>query len=517
MPAGPALNMDPTEELNAADAKSAEAEHAADDASEKFRRVLSRAMLLPLGCLGTLVLVFLGLIGLLLWAGHWARHSEQVVAQINGVQKLLVDMESGLRGYELRDDRTFLQPYLQALPQLNPASAELAALVSDNAQQSQRLTAATAAARRWTGWADSVLQRMDGGGGEASDGAARGGKADMDAVRDQLAAMLDAERDLRDARAARVWRTVIAGGIGSLLLAGVLGFFLVRRTRRQFVDVATGYAKVIRLSRRQDRELKHALELLDLEMKAVGQIQLSLLPKELPDIPTLEMAAHYEASTRAGGDYYDFFPLAHAPLDPGEPDGDPTERWGILMADVSGHGTPAAVVMAITHAIAHGFEHPPMPASHLLNFVNKRLCSGYTSEQVMFVTAFYGIYNPQTRKLIYSSAGHNPPRIRRAGTKDFHDLGEAQGMPLGLDAAEQYPDSEIQLDPGDVLAIYTDGITEARNDDGQLSGIDLLDRALGEAVGTPQEMIDRTLAAVERHAAGREADDDRTLIVARVV
>ena len=511
------MNTDTSEELEAADAASEQAERAADEASEKFRAILSRAMLLPLGCMGMLVVIFLGLIALLLWSSRWVQHSNEVVAQVTRVEKLLIDMETGLRGYELRDARVFLEPYLAARPSFDPAVQNLTDLVSDNPGQAARAAGVKFAAARWTGWADRVLTQMDGGGGEASLKDALAGKADMDEARSRLAGMYGEEHDLLQSRSRRVWWVVSIAALSALLTATAVGLLLVRRSRKQFVEVATGYAKVIRLSRRQDRELKHALALLDHEMKAVGQIQLSLLPKELPKIPTLEMAAHYEASTRAGGDYYDFFPLAHAALDPGSPDGDPEERWGILIADVSGHGTPAAVVMAITHAIAHGFEHPSMPASHLLDFVNRRLCSGYTSEQVMFVTAFYGIYNPQTRTLLYSSAGHNPPRLRRAGTKAFQDLGDAQGMPLGLDPTEKYPDSEIQLEPGDVIALYTDGITEARNDAGELSGVELLDAALGEANGTPKELIDRTLAAVEHHAAGREADDDRTMIVARVI
>ncbi len=92
-------------------------------------------------------------------------------------------------------------------------------------------------------------------------------------------------------------------------------------------------------------QLREAHAALDNELKIVGNIQRSLLPEKLPDIPRLEIAAHYETARRAGGDYYDLFPLA---------DG----RWGILMADVSGHGTPAAVVMAVTHAVAHTYSGP---------------------------------------------------------------------------------------------------------------------------------------------------------------
>ena len=97
-------------------------------------------------------------------------------------------------------------------------------------------------------------------------------------------------------------------------------------------------------------ELKDAYEIVERELKVVADIQRSLLPQVLPKIPTLELAAYYRTSRWAGGDYYDFFPL---------PDG----RWGILIADVSGHGTPAAVMMAITHSLAHSLPGPADPTT----------------------------------------------------------------------------------------------------------------------------------------------------------
>ena len=148
-------------------------------------------------------------------------------------------------------------------------------------------------------------------------------------------------------------------------------------------------------------ELKDAYEIVERELKVVADIQRSLLPQVLPKIPTLELAAYYRTSRWAGGDYYDFFPL---------PDG----RWGILIADVSGHGTPAAVMMAITHSLAHACPGPR---------TRRPLCSGmstgafdrYTASNEVFVTAFYGVYDPAKRTLTYSSAGHNPPRLKRCG------------------------------------------------------------------------------------------------------
>src|SRR6185312_1047620 len=113
-------------------------------------------------------------------------------------------------------------------------------------------------------------------------------------------------------------------------------------------------------------ELKSAYEALEREMRVVADIQRSLLPQVLPAIPDLELGAHYQTSRWAGGDYYDFFPL-------------PNGRWGILIADVSGHGTPAAVMMAITHSLAHGLPGNPEPPAVLLGHVNRQLYHRYTT------------------------------------------------------------------------------------------------------------------------------------------
>src|SRR3954466_4233436 len=122
-------------------------------------------------------------------------------------------------------------------------------------------------------------------------------------------------------------------------------------------------------------QLADALKALDRELQIVGQIQLALLPNELPKIPGFEIAAHYQTSARAGGDYYDFFPL-------------PGDGCGLFIADVSGHGTPAAVFMAITHAIAHAQPGTHTPPALLLEYLNDRLIRSYTRGGT-FITAFY--------------------------------------------------------------------------------------------------------------------------------
>jgi sigma-B regulation protein RsbU (phosphoserine phosphatase) len=248
-------------------------------------------------------------------------------------------------------------------------------------------------------------------------------------------------------------------------------------------------------------KVKKAYDQVDRELKVVADIQLSLLPTDLPKIPGLDLACHYQTSTRAGGDYYDFFEL---------PDG----KWGVLIADVSGHGTPAAVIMAVTHSIAHMLAEPPVPPSRLLNFVNRNLTTRYTSGSGTFVTAIYGVYDPRSRTLTYASAGHPPARVLRGCGQIMQLNGEAS-LPLGIDAGEGYTDHEYRLEPGDVLILYTDGITEARSPQGDMFGEARLDEA-AVCRGSAASTLESILSGVDRFRGSRTLGDDRTLLVARV-
>ncbi len=250
-------------------------------------------------------------------------------------------------------------------------------------------------------------------------------------------------------------------------------------------------------------ELRQAYEAADRELQLVAEMQRSLLPAALPAIPTLDLAVHYQTSRRAGGDYYDFFPLA---------DG----MWGILIADVSGHGTPAAVLMAITHTIAHTHPEAPCPPGRLLSRLNQNLCARYTSRSGNFVTAFYGIYNPTTRELRYSTAGHAPPRLKRCRDGTLRGLDQSRGMPLGIIAHENYTEGSCQLVPGDQLVLYTDGITETFSPDGAMFGTAGLDAVLVDCSQSAAGLIEAVLAAVDGFSGMRALADDRTLLVAKV-
>lgn len=253
------------------------------------------------------------------------------------------------------------------------------------------------------------------------------------------------------------------------------------------------------------KQLSEALHSLDRELQIVGNIQRSLLPSKLPIVPGFEFAADYETSARAGGDYYDFFPL-----DKG--------RWGLFIADVSGHGTPAAVLMAITHAIAHSQPGAHTPPGALLEYLNNELARAYTLDGT-FVTAFYAILDPSNGKLTYSSAGHNPPRLARENR--MHSLNDSGSLPLGIVEGQSYGQSETVLEPGDMLLLYTDGITEAMapavEGHQELFGLDRLDSILLECGSrSAAGCLERISEGLKQFCNGAPATDDRTLIAVRV-
>ena len=255
-------------------------------------------------------------------------------------------------------------------------------------------------------------------------------------------------------------------------------------------------------------KLADALKSLDKELQVVGQIQRSLLPKKLPTIPKFDLAAYYQTSARAGGDYYDFFPLAN-------------DCWGIFIADVSGHGTPAAVLMAITHALAHAQPGTHTPPRDLLQYLNESLTRSYTRNGT-FVTAFYAVLDPGKCTLTYSSAGHNPPRLVHG--EQVLSLDENAAMPLGIVIPQTYEQATVHLEPRDMLLLYTDGITESVSSPSptggprELFGVERLDPLLrASSLCTARECVTRILKGIATFTGEAPATDDRTLIAMRCI
>lgn len=251
------------------------------------------------------------------------------------------------------------------------------------------------------------------------------------------------------------------------------------------------------------QELSVAYKAVDRELKTVGQIQRDLLPESVPEVPNLELATYYEPSARAGGDYYDFFPLE---------DG----RLGIFIADVSGHGTPAAVVMAIMHTIAHTYSGPQKLPSQFLTYINKHLCQNFTTRSGIFVTAFYAIYNPQDKSLTYASAGHNPPVHRKCGASPVSTLDRAGRIPLGISSEITYDDATVKLTSGDRVVLYTDGIIEAFGSDETQFGMDRLGAIVGRCDLNSTTIVDAVVNQLHEFTGTTSQADDCTLVVMKV-
>jgi sigma-B regulation protein RsbU (phosphoserine phosphatase) len=250
-------------------------------------------------------------------------------------------------------------------------------------------------------------------------------------------------------------------------------------------------------------QLQDMYTIIDNELEVVADIQRSLLPREVPHVPNIALATYYRTSRRAGGDYYDLFPLS---------DG----RLGILIADVSGHGTPAAVLMAITHSIVHSCEATHDSPGRMLAYMNRRLTSRYTIDSGLFVTAFLGIFDPATRQIVFANAGHPRPRLKRCADGSVLDLNGDTHLPLGLVDDEVYPETTMQLVPGDQIIFYTDGITEAFNEEGEMFEIRRLDRVLDQCALTADGLIQTIVQELCAFTRDAPPADDQTLLVAKI-
>jgi sigma-B regulation protein RsbU (phosphoserine phosphatase) len=255
-------------------------------------------------------------------------------------------------------------------------------------------------------------------------------------------------------------------------------------------------------------EVADAHVLIDREVRRVGQIQRELLPDPLPQIPGLQIAASYETFGEAGGDLYDFIPLRAAPSDE-------RERWALFIGDASGHGPSAAVVIAIVQALLH--SHPPgvtSPAA-LMQHLNEHLCRRPIDSS--FVTAFVGVYEPSSRRLTFACAGHPPPLLKGAMSRAARCINSISGYPLGIDTQQTFQEASIDLDRGDTLLFYTDGILEARDQSGAMFGIDGIEAVVRRCSGASHEIVQTMRQAVTAHENGRRATDDQTLVALNVI
>ena len=267
-------------------------------------------------------------------------------------------------------------------------------------------------------------------------------------------------------------------GLGFLFFIGCLGFIA---TRRFFVN-------------------QTQLAGLESELKTARGIQMSILPGALPAIDGLAVAARFRPTSEVAGDLYDFL----------EVDG---RGFGVVVADVSGHGVPAALIASMVKvAVASQRDKVTRPAE-LLSEVNRVLCGNF---QRGFVTATYAWIDSQSGELVVANAGHPDPLLCHGREGSVREVG-GRGAILGRFADAGYNQETLSLEPGDRLVLYTDGITEAPNPDGEQFGEERLRALLGRAEQAgPEELYDALLDELRRWSGATRhlsLEDDVTLVV----
>lgn len=242
---------------------------------------------------------------------------------------------------------------------------------------------------------------------------------------------------------------------------------------------------------------------LEQELQIAAQVQLSILPRNPPQDARVQLHCHIVPAREVGGDFYDYFFI----------DG---EHLGFVIADVSGKGVPAALFMTITRTLLKATAQFIADPTRCVGQLNDLLAN--ENEQMMFVTLFYGVLHLPTGEVQYVNAGHNPPYLLRADG-GVEQLPRTKGMAVAVSEGFPYRSARVQLQPGELLLLYTDGVTEAFDADGQEYGEARLEQALrGACVSTdrhPIRVAQALLADVHAFERGAPQADDITCMALR--
>ncbi|MDP7638220.1 MAG: PP2C family protein-serine/threonine phosphatase, partial [Candidatus Hydrogenedentes bacterium] len=257
------------------------------------------------------------------------------------------------------------------------------------------------------------------------------------------------------------------------------------------------------------KKLEKAQALIQHEVDQIADIERQLLFKTRQKVPGMNFSASYLTFDRAGGDYFRFIEL------PKENGTDAPSRWAIVIADAAGHGASAAVIVALMHALLARLPVRLEGPSALLEYLNRHLKSWQTRH--CMVTAFCGIYDPATRIMRYSRAGHEIPLVK-AGEPGapIRRLSEAQGFPLGVVFDVEFDEGEFTFEPGDCMLLYTDGVTDASSPERVLYGVDRLETSFFEAPTEPKKAIEFLQNRIAAFELGERSADDQTMVVCSI-
>jgi sigma-B regulation protein RsbU (phosphoserine phosphatase) len=276
--------------------------------------------------------------------------------------------------------------------------------------------------------------------------------------------------------------------------------------RRQFneddLDVLAAVASQAAISIQNASMLESLLERerLNRDLKIAEQVQKRFLPQGVPTLPGYEFFAYYQPTYEVGGDYYDFVPLS-------------ADRMAMALGDVSGKGVAAALMMAKFSGDTRYCmltENAPAPTATRLNNL---LCAAGIEDK--FITLSLSVLDAPARTLTLTSAGHTPVIIRRADGRAEEVGQDVSGLPLGVMEDSDYQQTEVQLHQGDVVVIYSDGVTDARSPGDELydsqSNHRLLKR-VAQSVGGPEAVGRAILQDIREFSAGHSQADDITLV-----
>jgi phosphoserine phosphatase RsbU/P len=236
--------------------------------------------------------------------------------------------------------------------------------------------------------------------------------------------------------------------------------------------------------------------------KPAQKVQRSFLPKQLPVVPGYEFHAYYKPALEVGGDYYGFIPLAPE-----------QQRLAIVLGDVAGKGVPAALLMArLSSDVPSCLLHEANTAAAIT--VLNNLIYQYTSRTDRFITLAVTVLDATAHTLTLVNAGHPTPLIHRRATGNLEEATreDAIGLPLGVENGVVYRSHQVQLQQGDCVLLYSDGVTDQLNKQNLPIHQKAIREALREGLHSPQMLGDRIVNILKQHGSGRDQSDDITLV-----
>ncbi len=277
--------------------------------------------------------------------------------------------------------------------------------------------------------------------------------------------------------------------------------FVLREFTKEDLSLLTLMANMaaFRIENARLVEVEQAERIMKRDLSQAAEIQMRMLPDKAPDVPGLDLAGYNVACRTVGGDYYDFFPY---------PDG----KVGLALGDVSGKGMPASLMAMGLQSRVHVLAEDPGNLGSFMARINKATCAKCPSNR--FITFFFCLLDSNTGELAYANAGHNPPIVIRANGDSL--MLEGGGPVLGILPIAPYSEMKGQLEPGDMLVLYSDGVTEATNNEYEEFDEERFIEVLKQHRGAPASaIVEAVTRALTEFTAGAPQADDITLVVAK--